>query len=91
MTSVTFKQDTAVKAPAYLEVKDLSSLSGFVSVTHFYPDVLDAVALQKNTQADIYITSVLTKSDSSTFSQLLLLQIYYLFNLLFISEYTGRG
>lgn len=43
MTSVTFKQDTVVKAPAYLEVKELLSLSGFVSVTLFYPGVLDDV------------------------------------------------
>lgn len=43
MTSVTFKQDTVVKAPAYLEVKERLSLSGFVSATNFYPDVLDDV------------------------------------------------
>lgn len=42
---MTFKQDMVVKAPAYLEVKEHWSLCGFVSVAHFYPDVLDVVVL----------------------------------------------
>ena len=42
---MTFKQDTVVKAPAYLEVKELLSLSAFVSVTHFYPYVIDTIVL----------------------------------------------
>lgn len=45
MTSVTFKQDTVVKAPAYLKVKEVSSPPGFVRVAHICPDVLDVVLL----------------------------------------------
>lgn len=90
MTSVTFKQGTVVKAPAYLKVKELSSPSGFVRVAHtlfaLKSLMLCCCPQSKNTRADIYGE----KSKSSTFSKLFHLQMDFLLNLLVTSHQKMR-